>query len=89
MLSHNDMRTFMGLVIAVGIGAAVLVQKQRQQSKPAAEITETTAVARASAAPSAAAAGPASEQNWPKRALDRAAEVKRQVAEQHKQNDTK
>ena len=81
--SQQNMRTFIRFVIAVGIGGAVLLQKQREQAPPA----STTKRASAAARPAGAPIEQPSQQNWPKRALDRAANVKRQAAEQRKQTD--
>ena len=81
------MRTFVGLVIAAGIIGAVVLQKQRETSAPAASALKPSAT-KTTAAPAPAPAGEASKHNWPKRALDRAADVKRQVGEQRKGDET-
>ncbi len=82
------MRTFLGLVVAAGIIGAVVIQKQRQapDKQPAAT---TPAVVATTKAPVAAPAGQPTAQHWPKRALDRAADVKAQVADKNKRDETK
>jgi hypothetical protein len=80
------MRTSLGLLLAAGT-IAVIVLKQREV--PVAESPAANrAVAPAAAAPAAVPAQQAS-QHWPKRALDRAADVKRQVAEQRNADGTR
>ena len=76
------MRTVIVLVVVAGLGWLFLFQKQREPEKPAAAPTVA-----ASKQP-ATSPRPPSEHNWMKRSLDRANEVKRQVAEQRKQDGT-
>ena len=76
---------FLGLVAAAGIIGAVVLQKQRESTTPEPSTFKPSAV-KTAAAP--APPGQASQHNWPKRALDRAADVKRQVAEQRRGDET-
>lgn len=81
------MRTFIGLVVAAGI-IYVVVQKRGEQpngERPAAKPVVASTAAASKAAP---VAEPAAN-HWPKRALDRANDVKRQVAEQRKGDETR
>ena len=82
------MRIFLGLLVAGGIVGAVVMQKQRQapDKQPAAPKPAVVATAKA---PTAAPAGQPAAQHWPKRALDRAADVKRQVADKNKADETR
>ena len=82
------MRTFLGLVAAAGIIGAVVMQKQRQATEKQPVAAKPAVVATAKA-PAAAPAGQPPAQHWPKRALDRAADVKRQVADKNKADETK
>jgi hypothetical protein len=69
------MRTLLVIVIAaVGIGLLI-----KRGGGPAAKEAKPATVASTPAAPTTRQP---SEHNWPKRSLDRAAEVKRQVAAQ-------
>ena len=79
------MRTFVGLVITAGIIGAVVLHKQRD-SVPTQASAPTSPAVRAAAAAVPSPAGQPS-QHWPKRALDRAADVKRQVADQRKSDE--
>lgn len=77
------MRILLGLIVVVTIAGAVLTHRKNEQAA-------ATPVATAKAA-SAQPAAPreVSQHDWAKRSLDRAADVKRQVAEQQKENGTK
>ena len=76
----DEMRTFFGLVAAVAVVAGVLKYREGQQPAPAEQSVRTPA---ASAQPAAAA----TPRHFPKRALDRAADVKRQVAKEQADRD--
>lgn len=82
------MRTILGLVAAAGIIGAVVMHKQRQapEEQPVAAKPAVGAIAKA---PVAAPAGQPPAQHWPKRSLDRAADVKRQVADKNKADESK
>lgn len=84
----RDMRTLAGLVIAAGIIGAVVLHKQRESAGQQASALKPSPVT-ATGAPAPAPTGQASQHNWPKRALDRAADVKRQVGEQRKADETR
>ena len=73
------MRMFLVLAVAVAAVAGVMTRGQRGQS----DAPPAQAVV---AQPTAAASAEPSEHNWPKRALNRAADVKRQVADQRKED---
>lgn len=74
------MRTVVVLAVVAVLGWLFLAQKHHETEKVAAAAT-TTASTQTKAAPR-----PVSEHNWMKRSLDRTNEVKRQVAEQRKQD---
>jgi len=71
--------TFLLLLLSLGAGGAMLVNARRTQTPPNSVASESAPVA----APKVAV----SQHNWPKHALDRTAEMKRQVADQRKQDD--
>ena len=81
------MRAFIGIAAAAGIIGAVVLQKQRVAAPEQRPAVEAAAAAPVSSKP-APAAQP-SGHNWPKSAVDRAADVKRQVAEQRKGDETR
>jgi hypothetical protein len=74
------MRTVVALVAVAVLGWLFLAQKQHETQKV------TTAPTVTAPKQTAAAPQPVSEHNWMKRSLDRTNEVKRQVAEQRKQD---
>ena len=74
------MRTILVVAVVVGLTWLFLVQKQREPQKRAAPEV---------AAQTAGSPRPASEHNWMKRSLDRTNEVKRQVAQQRKEDGTR
>jgi len=74
------MRTVVVVVAVALLGWLFLFQKNHENQKV------TTAPAAATSKQTAAAPHPVSEHNWMKRSLDRTNEVKRQVAEQRKQD---
>ena len=76
------MRTVVVLVAVAVLGWLFLVQKQKETQK----VANTPAVT--ASKQTAAAPRPVSEHNWMKRSLDRTNEVKRQVADQRKQDPT-
>ena len=81
------MRAFIAVTLTAGIIAAIVMRKQPEPAapQPAAQKTAPAALSKAQAA------APANQpsQHWPKRALDRASDVKRQVAEQRKGDETR
>ncbi len=74
------MRFVVGFLIVAAIAAGIL--KHTRHEEAADPATSTAQVAKLPATP----AQRASEHNWPKSSLDRAADVKRQVAQQRKEN---
>src|SRR5947207_15073082 len=74
------MRKFLVLVVLAGLAFLFVIQKRSEPQKTAPQ----KAVAQAAASPR-----PVSEHNWMKRSLDRANEVKRQVAQQRKEDGTR
>ena len=76
------MRKFLVVAILAGLTWIFVVQKQREPQKSPATTEKV-------AAQTTASPRPASEHNWMKRSLDRTSEVKRQVAQQHKQDGTR
>jgi len=77
------MRKFLVIVALAGLTWLFIAQKRSEPSKPAPAIK---AVAQTAASPSPR---PVSEHNWMKRSLDRTNEVKRQVAQQRKEDGTR
>ncbi|HEX4640714.1 MAG TPA: hypothetical protein VH252_04975 [Chthoniobacterales bacterium] len=77
------MRKFLVIAVLAGLAWLFVVQKQNETPKksPAKQVAQTAAV---SPAPR-----PVSEHNWMKSSLDRANEVKRQVAQQRKADGTR
>jgi hypothetical protein len=75
-------KTFVFVVIMAGLGVVFLIQKRNEQS--AATTAANQPVATQSVSPR-----PVSEHNWMKHALDTTAKVKRQVAEQRKEDGTR
>ena len=76
------MRKFLVIAVLAGLGWVFVVQKRNEPQKAVSEksVAQTTA----STSPR-----PVSEHNWMKRSLDRAAEVKKQVAQQRKEDGTR
>ncbi|MDP9100238.1 MAG: hypothetical protein M3N48_14780 [Verrucomicrobiota bacterium] len=72
------MRKFLVIAVLAGLAMLFVAQKQSEPQKSAAEkkLAET-----ATTSPR-----PVSEHNWMKRSLDRTNEVKRQVAQQRKED---
>ena len=84
----RDMRAFLGFLLAAGIIGGGLYHKQRGAAHADAADLKPSAVPSAKA-PAAAPPAQPSPHHWPKRALDRAADVKRQVADQRKTDETR
>ena len=76
------MRIGIGLVIVGAVVGGIVMHRHREE--PVVQPPAVTAPAPASVL---ASPRPPSPHNWAKSALDRAAEAKSKVAEQHKQND--
>ena len=76
------MKTVVFVVIMAALGWLFLMQKRTEQS------TATTA-ANQPVTTQSATPRPVSEHNWMKHSLDTAAKVKRQVAQQRKEDGTK
>jgi len=77
------MRKFLVIAVLAGLTWLFIVQKRSESAKPDQKSKTATQVA-ASASPR-----PVSEHNWMKHSLDRANEVKRQVAQQRKADGTR
>ena len=71
------MRKFLVLAVLAGLALLFVVQKRNETPKPAAQTIAATSPR------------PVSEHNWMKRSLDRTNEVKRQVAQQRKEDGTR
>jgi hypothetical protein len=76
------MRKFLAIAALAGLAWLFVVQKRNEPQKAAPE--KVVAQAAASVSPR-----PVSEHNWMKRSLDRTNEVKRQVAQQRKEDGTR
>jgi hypothetical protein len=76
------MRKFLVIAVLAGLAWLFVVQKRNEPEKIATPKT-------AAQTKSAASPRPVSEHNWMKHSLDRANEVKHQVAQQQKQDGTK
>ena len=77
------MRKFLVIAVLAGLTWFFIVQKRSESAKPE-QKSKTAIQVAASASPR-----PVSEHNWMKHSLDRANEVKRQVAEQRKTDGTR
>ena len=77
------MRKFLVIAVLLGLGWVFLIQKRAESQKSVAA-NKTVAQASTSASPH-----PVSEHDWMKRSLDRTNEVKRQVAQQRKEDGTR
>jgi hypothetical protein len=76
------MRKFLVIAVLAGLAWVFVVQKRNEpQKNPAEKVTAQTATT--------ASPRPVSEHNWMKRSLDRASDVKRQVAQQRKEDGTR
>ena len=76
------MRKFIVIAVLAGLTWLFVVQKRNEPPKSAPG--KVTAQAATTTSPR-----PVSEHNWMKRSLDRAGEVKRQVAQQRKEDGTR
>ena len=76
------MRALVAVIITVAVAAGVLKHRNRLKSDAPAQ----TAVR---AEQQATGSDEPSQHHWPKRALDRAADVEHQLAEQRKQDETR
>lgn len=74
------MRRFLVIAILAGLVWLFVVQKRSEPQKVAPEKRVVQ---------SPALASPASEHDWMKRSLDRTSEVKRQIAQQRKEDGTR
>lgn len=72
------MRIFLGLLVVLAVAGGFLAHRKGETP-----VTASAATAKASAAPREV-----SEHDWAKRSLDRAADVKMQVARERKENTT-
>ena len=89
MLWLRDMRAAIAFIITAGVAGAVVLQKQRESQHVEPAAAKPAAVSAAQGpAPSAGGKQPVA-QHWPKRALDRAADVKRQVGDQRNSDETR
>ena len=77
------MRKFLVIAVLAGLTWLFIVQKRSESAKPE---PKSKTVSQVTAAPSPR---PVSEHNWMKHSLDRANEVKRQVAQQRKEDGTR
>jgi hypothetical protein len=79
------MRKFLVLTVLAGLTILFVVQKRNESAKPAPS-EKKVAVQNTT---SSQTPRPASEHNWMKNSLDRATDVKRQVAQQRKEDGTR
>jgi hypothetical protein len=79
------MRKFLVLTVLAGLTLLFVVQKRNEAAKPG-PAEKKVAVQNATSSP---APRPVSEHNWMKRSLDRANDVKKQVAQQRKEDGTR
>lgn len=75
------MRKFLVIAVLAGLAWVFVVQKRNEPQKAAPQ--KVTAQTATTASPR-----PVSEHNWMKRSLDRTNDVKRQVAQQRKEDGT-
>jgi hypothetical protein len=78
------MRKFLVIAVLAGLAWLFVVQKRSETPKPAVTATKPTGQTVAATSPR-----PVSEHNWMKRSLDRTNEVKRQVAQQRREDGTR
>ena len=79
------MRKFLVLTVLAGLTWIFVVQKRSESAKP----TPAEKKVVAQSATSSQSPRPVSEHNWMKRSLDRANDVKSQVAQQRKEDGTR
>ena len=77
------MRKFLVITVLAGLTWLFIVQKRNEAAKPE---PKSKTVAQVAGSPSVR---PVSEHNWMKHSLDRANEVKRQVVQQRKTDETR
>lgn len=77
------MRKFLVIAVLVGLTVLFVTQKRTEPQQPA---PSNKPLAQLNGTPTPR---PVSEHNWMKRSLDRANEVKRQVAQQRKADETR
>ena len=78
--SRNGMRFIVGFLVVATVAVGYFKQTRHEEPAPPAKPPAQVATAQASPA------RPTSEHNWPKSSLDRVADVKRQVAQQRKED---
>jgi hypothetical protein len=79
------MRKFLVLTVLAGLTVLFVVQKRNEAAKPAP--SEKKVLVQSATSPQTQR--PVSEHNWMKSSLDRANDVKRQVAQQRKEDGTR
>jgi hypothetical protein len=79
------MRKFLVLTVLVGLTILFVVQKRNESAKPAPSEKKVAVQNTTASQPPR----PVSEHNWMKNSLDRANDVKKQVAQQRKQDGTR
>ena len=89
MLWVRDMRKAIAFIIIVGVAGAIVLQKQRASQHAESADAKPASFSAAQAPAGSAAAQQPVAQHWPKRALDREADVKRQVGEQRNSDETR
>jgi hypothetical protein len=83
VLLFPHMKKFFVIAVLAGLTWLFVAQKRSESSKPA-PANKTVAQKAATSSPR-----PVSEHNWMKHSLDRANQVKRQVAQQRKDDGTR
>lgn len=78
------MRKFLVIAVLAGLAWLFVIQKRNQTTQPPVTATKLAGQTVAATSPR-----PVSEHNWMKRSLDRTNEVKRQVAQQRKEDGTR
>jgi hypothetical protein len=78
------MRKFLVIAVLVGLAWLFVIQKRNETTKPTVTATKPAGQTVAATSPR-----PVSEHNWMKRSLDRTNEVKRQVAQQRREDGTR
>jgi hypothetical protein len=81
------MRKFLVIAVLAGLAWLFVVQKRNESAKPARTSAKVVATSVKPAAQTTTR--PVSEHNWMKNSLDRANEVKSQVAQQRKADGTR
>jgi hypothetical protein len=78
------MRKFLVIAVLAGLALLFVIQKRNQTTQPTVTAAKPAGQTVASTSPR-----PVSEHNWMKRSLDRTNEVKRQVAQQRREDGTR